>query len=165
MQIWFEKMPTQEEVLQFKTIISNLLDLISSNEENIWAREYLLMQIDRAYCTLGLRFWQLEQYKGTSCTSEVVKSVFSPPLNSRNQALANDRQNRHLFPNTLPTANQQRPFIFIPPTLFETTHISAAVILGLKRTTEMVVDRGSGWYFWSLGRLIIYCLFDFHEGI
>jgi Fungal specific transcription factor domain len=77
MQIWFEALPSQDEVSKFKSQINSLLDLIPDNKraENEWARIYLKMQIDRAYCMLGLRFWQLDQYKGTRCHSEVVQCV------------------------------------------------------------------------------------------
>jgi Fungal specific transcription factor domain len=75
MQIWFETLPSQDEVSTFKTKINTLLDSIPDTEtpENEWAKIYLKMQIDRAYCMLGLRFWQLDQYKGTGCYSEVVQ--------------------------------------------------------------------------------------------
>lgn len=77
MQMWFESLPSQGEVIEFKTLINTLLDLIPDTQqpENEWARIYLEMQIDRAYCMLGLRFWQLDQYKGTGCHSEVVQYV------------------------------------------------------------------------------------------
>jgi len=80
MQTWFEILPSQDEVTEFKALITNLLNLIPDTEqaENEWARTYLKMQIDRAYCMLGLRFWQLDQYKGTGCHSEVVECVLSP---------------------------------------------------------------------------------------
>lgn len=73
MQIWFEKLPSQAEVTDFKTLLEAQLKLISNQPENQWARVYLMMQIDRTFCTLGLRFWHLDQYKGTGCQSEVVK--------------------------------------------------------------------------------------------
>jgi hypothetical protein len=77
MQIWFENLPSKDEVSQFKTLISTLLDLVPDSKQvgNEWTRTYLKMQIDRAYCMLGLRFWQLDQYKGTECHSEVVQYV------------------------------------------------------------------------------------------
>lgn len=82
MQIWFEALPSPDEVSKFKAKIHNLLYLISDPDEpdNEWARMYLKMQIDRAYCMLGLRFWKLDQYKGTGCHSEVVQYVSSSPL-------------------------------------------------------------------------------------
>lgn len=75
MQLWFEHLPSQEEVLKFKSLIDNLMLLIPDNEstENAWARMYLRMQVDRAYCMLGLRFWQLDKYEKTGCQSEVLK--------------------------------------------------------------------------------------------
>ena len=75
MQAWFEVLPSQDEVSEFKTLINTLHGLVSDSREpeNEWARTYLKMQIDRAYCMLGLRFWQLDQYKGTRCHSEVVQ--------------------------------------------------------------------------------------------
>lgn len=78
MQIWFETLPSHDEVSRFKSLITNSLDLIPDINvlENQWARTYLKMQIDRAYCMLGLRFWQLDQYKGTGCHSEVVRFVY-----------------------------------------------------------------------------------------
>ena len=77
MQTWFETLPSKDEVSHFKAVIENLLYLVpsSNNPESDWARTYLKMQIDRAYCMLGLRFWQLDQYKGTGCNSEVVEYV------------------------------------------------------------------------------------------
>jgi hypothetical protein len=87
MQMWFEKLPSHEEVWQFKIQITNLLQLIPEVEvaENQWARIYLNMQIDRAYCMLGLRFWNLDQYKGTGCGSEVVEFVFPVPFTPKSQ--------------------------------------------------------------------------------
>jgi hypothetical protein len=73
MHIWFGKMPEQHEIVHFSRIIGNLRDLIGNSDEDEWARIYLNLQVDRAYCMLGLRFWQLGQFKGTSCHSEVVK--------------------------------------------------------------------------------------------
>lgn len=73
MQIWFERMPDLDEVIQFSRLIRNLLGLVSDLEENEWPRTYLKLLIDRAYCMLGLRFWQLDQFKGTDCNSEVLR--------------------------------------------------------------------------------------------
>jgi hypothetical protein len=75
MQTWFASLPSRDEVSNFKVVIEGLVDLLPDNKtpENEWARTYLKMQIDRAYCMLGLRFWQLDQYKGTGCNSEVVE--------------------------------------------------------------------------------------------
>ena len=73
MQIWFEGMPDQNEVIGFSRLIENFLGLISDCEGNEWPRTFLKMQIDRAYCMLGLRCWQLDQFKGTDCHSEVIR--------------------------------------------------------------------------------------------
>lgn len=73
MQIWTEQLPGREEAEDFKHVIWQLLDLIDSSAENDWPRTYLEMQVDRLYCMFGLNFWQLEQFKGTSCHSEVVR--------------------------------------------------------------------------------------------
>jgi hypothetical protein len=73
MQVWFEKLPSQAEVTNFKAMIGSLVEMIPDSPSNEWPRTYLLMQIDRAYCMLGLRFWQLDQYKGTGCQSEVAR--------------------------------------------------------------------------------------------
>ena len=73
MQIWFEGMPDQNEVIRFSQLIENFHGLISDCEENEWPRTFLKMQIDRAYCMLALRFWQLDQFKGTDCHSEVIR--------------------------------------------------------------------------------------------
>jgi len=73
MHIWFEKMPERHEIIHFSRIIGQLQDLVGRGEETEWARIYLELQVDRAYCMLGLRFWQLGQFKGTSCHSEVMK--------------------------------------------------------------------------------------------
>ncbi|TAQ86408.1 hypothetical protein B7494_g5259 [Chlorociboria aeruginascens] len=77
MQRWFERMPEQTEVIAFKSLIEDLMKLIPEGEQNEWSRTYLRMQIDRAYCMLGLRFWQLDDFNGTSCHSEVVKTAGS----------------------------------------------------------------------------------------
>ena len=106
MQLWFERLPPQEGVLKFKALIDNLLLLIPDNDntENAWARTYLKMQVDRAYCMLGLRFWQLDKYEKTGCQSEVVK--YAPFLHSlpSNATLTHVSQNRPLIPNPLPHA-------------------------------------------------------------
>ena len=73
MQAWFERMPAQADVTQFIRAIENLLGLLGDDEASEWPRMYLTMQIHRAYCMLGLRFWQLDQFDGTDCYSEVVK--------------------------------------------------------------------------------------------
>jgi hypothetical protein len=74
MQTWFATLPSRDEVSSFKHEIMDLVDLIPDRHaENDWARIYLKMQIDRAYCMLGLRFWQIDQYKGTGCYDEVVE--------------------------------------------------------------------------------------------
>ena len=73
MQIWFEGMPDQNEVIRFSGLIENFLGLIRDCEENEWPCTFLKMQIDRAYCVLGLRFWQLDLFKGTDCHSEVIR--------------------------------------------------------------------------------------------
>lgn len=75
MQIWFESLPSKDEVSGFKNLIETLVNSLPNIPANEWPRTYLKMQIDRAYCMLGLRFWQLDQYKGTGCQSEVVKYV------------------------------------------------------------------------------------------
>ena len=75
MQTWFEILPSREEVSNFENVIQSLVGLIPHDKasESEWVRTYLKMQVDRAYCMLGLRFWQLDQYKGTGCHSEVVE--------------------------------------------------------------------------------------------
>lgn len=73
MQIWFEGMPDQNEVICFGQLIEKFLGLVSDCEENEWPRTFLKLQVDRAYCMLGLRFWQLDQFKGTDCHSEVIR--------------------------------------------------------------------------------------------
>jgi len=88
MQTWFDVLPSQDEVSEFKALITTFLDRIpdTKQSDNEWARTYLRMQIDRAYCMLGLRFWQLDQYKGTGCHSEVVQYVpFPQRLSQRSQ--------------------------------------------------------------------------------
>jgi hypothetical protein len=70
---WFEQRPGHDEILGFsrtiKTLASRLRDESPLTD---WARLYLQLQIDRAYCMLGLRFWQLDQFRGTRCLGEVV---------------------------------------------------------------------------------------------
>ncbi|KAF4625947.1 hypothetical protein G7Y89_g12215 [Cudoniella acicularis] len=74
MQKWFERMPQQDEIVHFSKFIRQLIIGTSENEEGRWARIYLEMQIDRAYCMVGLRFWQLDQFTGTTCHSEVIRT-------------------------------------------------------------------------------------------
>ena len=73
MQKWSQASPDQDEVIRFKRDTEHLLEVLGDAQEHEWSRVYLEMQIDRAYCMLGLRFWQLEQFKGTGCRSEVVR--------------------------------------------------------------------------------------------
>ena len=75
METWFACLPSREEVSSFKAVIQSLVDLVPEKKQpqNEWAKAYLRMQVDRAHCMLGLRFWQLDQYKGTACHSEVVE--------------------------------------------------------------------------------------------
>lgn len=75
MQKWFEFLPTHNEVTSFKVLIEQILLSVPEKDsiENKWARKYLKMQIDRAYCMLGLRFWQLDRFTSTGCQSEVVR--------------------------------------------------------------------------------------------
>ena len=73
MQKWSEASPDQAQIVRFKKDIEALLQMLGGAEEDEWPRLYLEMQIDRAYCMLGLRFWQLEHFEGTSCQSEVVR--------------------------------------------------------------------------------------------
>ncbi|KUJ10476.1 uncharacterized protein LY89DRAFT_262461 [Mollisia scopiformis] len=79
MQKWFEVLPTQAEVADFRAVINHLLEVVPDNgcPEEQWTRTYLKMQIDRAYCMLGLRFWQLDRFSGTGCQSEVVRTARS----------------------------------------------------------------------------------------
>jgi Fungal specific transcription factor domain len=73
MQSWFERMPFRDDVTKFSQDMHSLLPLLPTEGSSDWARTYIKMQIDRAYCMLGLRFWQLDQFKGTGCQSEVVR--------------------------------------------------------------------------------------------
>lgn len=73
MHLWFERMPDQDEVIHFGRLIEHLLEMVSDCEENQWPRTYLKLLSDRAYCMLGLRFWQLDQFKGTQCHCEVLR--------------------------------------------------------------------------------------------
>lgn len=75
MQIWHEQKPGQREIVHFGTVIENLRQMIGEESESEWARVYLEVLIDRAYCMLGLRFWQLDLFKGMNCHSEVVRYV------------------------------------------------------------------------------------------
>ncbi|KAE8441557.1 hypothetical protein EG329_004676 [Mollisiaceae sp. DMI_Dod_QoI] len=79
MQKWFERLPTHAEVSDFKGLIEQLLNLVPQKDstENQWARTYLNMQIDRAYCMLGLRFWRLDRFSGTGCQSKIVRTARS----------------------------------------------------------------------------------------
>jgi hypothetical protein len=73
MQIWYGKKPEQHEIVHFSKIIERLFETIGEDKESQWASIYLKLLVDRAYCMLGLRFWQLDQFSGTGCNSEVVK--------------------------------------------------------------------------------------------
>ena len=76
MQIWYERKPQQHEIAYFNKIIDSLLKMVGDDHESEWARVYLEMLVDRAYCMLGLRFWQLDLFKGMDCHSEVVRYVY-----------------------------------------------------------------------------------------
>ena len=75
MQSWFERMPDQEGIAEYSLIIENLIRSIGEPEDSDWPRTYLQMQVDRAFSMLGLRFWQLDQFQGTDCHSEVIRFV------------------------------------------------------------------------------------------
>lgn len=77
MQIWYERKPEQHEIAYFNKIIDSLLKMVGDDYESEWARVYLEMLVDRAYCMLGLRFWQLDLFKGMNCHSEVMRYVYS----------------------------------------------------------------------------------------
>ncbi|OKL59148.1 hypothetical protein UA08_05720 [Talaromyces atroroseus] len=74
MQIWYERKPEQHEITYFGRVMENLLKMLGESGEDEWARVYLQMLIDRAYCMLGLRFWQLDLFKGMDCHSEIVRT-------------------------------------------------------------------------------------------
>ncbi len=75
---WFEQRPGHDEILAFGRMIKGLASGISRDSTQAdWAYLYLQLQIDRAYCMLGLRFWQLDQFKTTSCHGEVVSTARS----------------------------------------------------------------------------------------
>lgn len=76
MQIWYERKPGQNEIAYFNKIIDSLLKMVGDDHESEWARVYLEMLVDRAYCMLGLRFWQLDLFKGMDCHSEVMRYVY-----------------------------------------------------------------------------------------
>lgn len=75
MQIWYERKPEQHEIMRFGRVIEGLLKMVGEDSESEWAHVYLQILIDRAYCMLGLRFWQLDLFMGMDCHSEVVKYV------------------------------------------------------------------------------------------
>lgn len=75
MHAWLEKMPDHHEIIHFERLIESLLHLMPNRDGNEWARLYLELLIDRAYCMIGLQSWQVERFKGTTCHSEVVRSV------------------------------------------------------------------------------------------
>lgn len=79
MQVWLQRKPEQHEIVQFNQIIENLLNMIGAGRESEWAYTYLQMLIDRAYCMLGLRSWQLDLFKGIGCHCEVIKYAHSYP--------------------------------------------------------------------------------------
>lgn len=75
MHAWLERKPDQHEIVHLERLIQSLLPLVPDNPDNRWARWYLEILIDRAYCMVGLHSWQIDQFKGTGCESEVVRLV------------------------------------------------------------------------------------------
>lgn len=76
---WFERQLRHDDILGFGKSIKTLLSRVGTdtNIQTKWARCYLKLQVDRAYCILGLRFWQLDQFRDTSCHGEVVETAVS----------------------------------------------------------------------------------------
>jgi hypothetical protein len=76
MQTWAHRLPNQDEVSHFISLIQNLLDLLpEGREENEWPRSYLKLLIDRSYCMLGLKFWLSDQFQGNGCNSDIIRYV------------------------------------------------------------------------------------------
>ncbi|MCJ1477603.1 hypothetical protein MMC13_006276 [Lambiella insularis] len=75
------QIPQHDELMQFKTYTESLLRYLSKvandDAEFEWVETFLKMQDDRAYCMLGLRNWQLDEFKETGCQSEVVNTARS----------------------------------------------------------------------------------------
>ncbi|QKX58294.1 uncharacterized protein TRUGW13939_05416 [Talaromyces rugulosus] len=70
---WFKQRPSHDDIIAFRGRIETLVSRISGDSALArWARKFLQLQIDRAYCMAGLQFWQLDQFKGTSCGNEAV---------------------------------------------------------------------------------------------
>ncbi|PQE21356.1 fungal specific transcription factor domain-containing protein [Rutstroemia sp. NJR-2017a BBW] len=78
MQTWAHRLPNQDEVSHFISLIQNLLDLLpEGREENEWPRSYLKLLIDRSYCMLGLKFWLSDQFQGNGCNSDIIRAARS----------------------------------------------------------------------------------------
>lgn len=75
---WLDQRPSHDEILKFGCTIKNLSSRIRGDSAiEFWARLYLRLQIDRAYCMLGLRSWELDQFKAISCHGEVASTARS----------------------------------------------------------------------------------------
>lgn len=70
---WFKQQPSHGDIIGFGLKIETIVSRIGGDSTLArWARKFLQLQIDRAYCMAGLRLWQLDQFKRTSCRNEVV---------------------------------------------------------------------------------------------
>lgn len=73
MKQWMKQAPLQEEVLEFTRSIRCSLDGLAENDQNVWYRGYLKLQIDRTFCVLGPKFWGQESLKNADCDSSFLK--------------------------------------------------------------------------------------------
>jgi hypothetical protein len=63
---WFERLPAHNEILGVCAKIRGFIDQINKQSaETEWAELYFHLQVDRAYCMVGLRFRQLGQFRYT----------------------------------------------------------------------------------------------------
>lgn len=75
---WSKKRPSHDDIVGFGRKIETVISLIGGHSTlTRWARRFLQIQIDRAYCMAGLRFWQQDLFKRTGCRNEVVYTARS----------------------------------------------------------------------------------------
>ncbi|MCJ1308897.1 hypothetical protein MMC25_002552 [Agyrium rufum] len=74
-QKWHNKSPAPGDYPEFSQSIQNLRSSLSDRSDSEWVGVYLEMQIDRAYCMLGLSVWRLERFRQTGCQDKIIETA------------------------------------------------------------------------------------------
>lgn len=70
---WEKQQPSHDDILGFGNMVQSLISRIGGDSTMArWGRQFLQLQIHRAYCIAGLQFWKIGKFKRASCRNEVV---------------------------------------------------------------------------------------------